>query len=149
MSKRGHKEKIDDALTKIKLLKTNIDSQITSSKIEEFDEEGTDNNRSLYEFMYRTNLYTNMQILNKLLTDIKTSDIDFDGTAVEYVIDRIIAGCSAADRELTNQEQSRRWHRKMENIGDRLEKMLDILLKLLSTNIYNLKYTKAKIAWGK
>lgn len=149
MAKKGHKEKIDNALVKIKALKLRIDGKITSSKIEEFNEIETENNRPLYDFMYETNLYINIQILTKLLTDVKTTDIDFDGTAVEYVIDTIISGLSAADRELENEQKTRAWYKKMKNIGNRLEKLLDTLLKLLATNIYNLKYTKAKMAWKK
>ncbi len=149
MPKRGNKEKIDDAILQVQALVTSIDSKITSSKLMEFDETETDSNRYLYEFMYKTNLYTNIQIINKLLTDIKTTDIDFDGTAVEYIIDEIIAGLTAVDRELINDEQNREWHRKIENIATKLEKLLDMLLKLLATNIYNIKYTKEKMAWGK
>jgi len=147
MSKKGHKEKIDDALGYITSLKTTIDSKINSTTIEDFSETINETNRPLYQFMYETNIYVNMQILTKLLNDIKTTDIDFDGTAVEYVIDTVIAALIAADRELTNEQKTRFWYKKMTEIGIRLEKLLEILLKLLATNIYNLKYTKARMIW--
>ena len=149
MPKKGHKEKIDDALVHITNLKARIDGKIDATKIVEFNETEIEQNRPLYDFMYETNIYVNIQILTKLLNDIKSDDIDFDGTAVEYVVDTIINGLKAADRELENELKTRAWYKKMTNIGDRLEKLLDTLLKLLATNIYNLKYTKEKQIWKK
>ena len=147
MVKKGHKEKINDAIIYIDALKNRIDGKISATKIETFNEDAFENNKPLYMFMYDTSLYTNIQILTRLLNDIKTTEVDFDGTAVEYVVDSIIEGLKAADRELAAEQKTRVWYDKMTNIGKKLEKLLNILLKLLASNIYQLKVTKSKLVW--
>ena len=146
-TKKNYKDKINNAITNINTLRSNISNKISTAKIESFNEDPYEDNKPLYMFMYDTDLYTNIQIAQKLLNDVKASNIDFDGTAVEYVVDMIIKGLEAADRELSNEQKTRVWYTKMENIGKRIQKLLDMLLKLLSANIYDLKVDTTKQVW--
>ena len=147
MSKRTYKNKIDDTTIIIKTLKNRIGTKISTSKIEKFNEDPLEDNKPLYMFMYDTDLYINIQLLEKLLNDIKASDIDFDGTAVEFMLDVITEGLQAADRELVAEQKTREWYKKMENIGKRLEKLLNTLLNMLSANIYSLKVDQIQQVW--
>ncbi len=135
---------IDSTLTNIASIKANIYAKINQTKLEEVNHQDSDNNKYLYKFLDDTDLYESILCIDKLLNDIKTSDIDIDNTAIQVLIDIISKIIAAAEREFDVDTPSKKkdWYDRVKVIAKKLDKIVDRLIALLAAGIYTVRYGK-------
>ena len=139
----GHSN-IDATLTKILSIRNNIYAKISQTKLEDINHQSTDNNKYLYKFLDDSEMYESILCIDKLLNDIKSSDIDFDNTAIEVLIDIISKTISAAEREFDvgGGQKRKDWQDRVRIIAKKLDKLCDRLIALLGAGIYEVRYGK-------
>ena len=137
----GHTQ-IDSTITNITSIKNNIYAKINRTKLEEVNHQSNDNNKYLYKFLDDTDLYENILCIDKLLNDIKASEVDIDNTAI--LVNIISKTVSAAEREFDVDITSKKkdWYDRVKLIAKKLDKLCDRLISLLAAGIYDVRYEK-------